>query len=335
MIIGALAALVLGMVVLERRDAAFYAGESVGRNGISVRAKAMIMFARLINVRGCWTSEVRIRAAIAKDRQQGPALPPVDFARRFALENITQSGRPVYRVAPKAQSPTAHVFYLHGGGFVRSITSLHWEFVAKLVDRLGCEVVVPLYPLAPEHAVDDILEFLLRSYQAELARAPGFWTVMGDSAGASLVLSLAMQLRNLEATQPDRLVLMSPALDLSQDDAADSRNPSDPIIDSRALPILAGLYGPGLDSKEPRISPLYGRLDGLPNTVIFVGTREIVYPSVQRFMQAAQRAGMPAVLFEYPGMVHVWPLFPIPEAERAFSQIARALGPSWPDRRES
>lgn len=300
------------------------------RAAVSIRAKAMIVLARMLNVRGSWTSEVRIRKAIAKDRLRGPALPSPDAARGCRLEEIAHSGRPVYRVAPQTQPPARHVFYLHGGGFVRSITSLHWELVAKLAGRLGCEVVVPLYPLAPEHGIDEILAFLLRCHEDEFARQPGPWTIMGDSAGASLTLSLAMRLRDLGMAQPERLVLMSPALDLSQDDAADSKNGIDPIVDSRALPVLASLLGPGLDPRDPRLSPLYGKLEGLPATTVFVGTREIVHPSVQRFMRAAERAGVPAVLHEYPGMVHAWPLFPIPEAQRALEQIAHAMGCACP-----
>ena len=147
-----------------------------------------------------------------------------------------------------------------------------------------------------------------------------------------MALALAMQLREHGIAQPARLVLLSPALDLSMDTEADERNADDPVVDSRALPILARLYGPGLDAKDPRLSPLYGCLEGLPDTTILVGTREIAYPSVRRFMHSAEPAGAPVVLFEYPGMIHVWPLFSIPEADRAFSQIARVIGKSWPER---
>ena len=49
----------------------------------------------------------------------------------------------------------------------------------------------------------------------------------------------------------------------------------DPLIHKDYLEALAGAYLPaGMDRKGPRVSPLYGDLEGLPPTLVQVGSAE-------------------------------------------------------------
>ena len=54
-----------------------------------------------------------------------------------------------------APSPTAHVLYLHGGGFMAPISAWQVRYAARMADALGARVVMPDYPLAPEHTWRD------------------------------------------------------------------------------------------------------------------------------------------------------------------------------------
>jgi acetyl esterase/lipase len=73
------------------------------------------------------------------------------------------------------------------------------------------------------------------------------------------------------------------------------------------------LYAGDLDVRDPIVSPLFGSFEGLPPIAVFTGTRDLTNPDASR---------LPATVYEYPGMVHVWMLFPMPEATRAVAQIA-------------
>src|SRR5689334_16983925 len=74
-------------------------------------------------------------------------------------EAVSADGVPCHWIIPQ-NSPTDRVLmYLHGGGFVLGLTSLHFEMVAHLAQKLGIRALMVDYRLAPEHpfpaGVDD------------------------------------------------------------------------------------------------------------------------------------------------------------------------------------
>ncbi len=65
------------------------------------------------------------------------------------------------------------------------------------------------------------------------------------------------------------------------------------------------------------MSPIYGDLNGLKRVVLFVGTREILYPDIIRFDQLLDRADVEHTLIAGRDMGHVFPACPIQEAHQA------------------
>ncbi|EUJ53169.1 alpha/beta hydrolase fold domain-containing protein [Listeria fleischmannii] len=63
-----------------------------------------------------------------------------------------------FEITP-AKKTSQTIIYLAGGGFVLPITSLHYEFIAQIVEETGARLVVPNYPLAPYYHVDDVMAF--------------------------------------------------------------------------------------------------------------------------------------------------------------------------------
>lgn len=273
---------------------------------VSFQAHLVVAMARVVRVKRS-LGVARLERTIVADRKNGPTEPSKAFQRRFSVE---RSGS-VYVVKPKGDASSHHVLYFHGGGFVLSITELHWNFVGKLVEKLRCAVTVPLYPLAPENKARDLFAAMLPLYH-DLVEKVGAenLTVMGDSAGGNIALSLAMQADR----RPGRLVLLSPGLDFT---FTDPKQPAldrvDPILDLAGARKLGPMYVGDLDVRDPTVSPLFGSFDGLPPIAVFTGTRDITNADAHR---------IDATVYEYPGMVHVWMLFPMPEATRAIAQIA-------------
>lgn len=287
----------------------------------SFQARALTAIVTLMRVCRMWDPE-QLDTTIAKDRRKGAAQPD-DLEKRFVVRKETIMGQAVFTVTPKGRMAQRQILYLHGGGFVMSITQPHWEFVGKIADLLDATVTVPTYPLAPEHSIDDTLAMVMPLYERLVSPYPGRLTIMGDSGGGNLALVVAMQARDAGYPLPSQIVLVSPGLDFSFSNPAQvAIDKRDPILSLRGMKKLGQMRAGRYDIRDPKISPLFGNLRGLPPMAVLTGTRDITNPDAHVLRAKLTELGAPPVFFEYPEMMHVWPLFPVPEAERAQRQIA-------------
>ena len=89
-----------------------------------------------------------------------------------------------------------------------------------------------------------------------------------------------------------------------------SKSAVDPLIQKGYLEELANAYAPaGMDRRDPRLSPLFADLKGLPPTLIQVGSAETLLDDAVRFAAAAGAADVAATLEVWPHMIHAWPLW--------------------------
>jgi monoterpene epsilon-lactone hydrolase len=265
----------------------------------------------------------------AADRSLPTGLVP-RFGRRFSVvtEVLTGAGGefPAYVVTPRGAEPRRTVVYLHGGGYVSGIDPNHVRYATRLALALDARVVLPDYPLAPEHTWRD-------SHQpiADLvARWAGESDVVlaGDSAGGGLALALALTLRDRGGPQASRLVLHSPWVDLTSsapETAAFSER--DPWLFLGKLTAYAGWWaGSPEDLARPEVSPGLGDLSGLPPTLMFCGTRDTLAPGCRLLEHRATEAGWDLTYVEVADLIHVYPLLPfLPEAEDAWARTREFL----------
>ena len=117
------------------------------------------------------------------------------------------------------------VVYLHGGGYVAADRPVHVRYAARLASALGARVVLPDYPLTPEHTWRDSHDAM-----ADLAERLGADSeevvLAGDSAGGGYALALALTLRDRGGPQPSRLLLHSPWVDLTTSTPETRRSPA-------------------------------------------------------------------------------------------------------------
>lgn len=266
------------------------------------------------------TTPERARARMIAE-QASPA-PPARLRRRHRITEGECGGFGVYTVDPRGRAPHCSVIYLHGGAYIGEITAHHWRFVARLAER-GARVIVPIYGLAPRWTHRDAYPFLDGVLDRHTADMPGPWTLMGDSAGGGLALGWAQTLRDrgADVRQPDRLVLLSPWLDLT------IANPEvagidDPWLVRDGLLEVGRAWAGGDDPTDPRLSPLFGELAGLPGIDLHAGTRDLSYPDCVLLRDRAAAAGVPVGLTVVDGGLHVTPLLPVREGRTAAAQIA-------------
>ncbi|SEH50672.1 MULTISPECIES: alpha/beta hydrolase fold domain-containing protein [Atopobiaceae] len=238
----------------------------------------------------------------------------------------TRDGMKTFHVGTTGKNKHA-ILYLHGGAYVQQISPFHWQMIDKLCVETEAEVVVPIYPLAPAHDYDEAYSLLTDLYEGMCDRyGADAITIMGDSAGAGLAAGMAETFSHYKLEQPAHLVLISPIVDLSM------RNPDihdffdrDPMLAPWGLAQLGDLWADGDDICDPRLSPIYGDVSDLKNVTIFTGTREIFYPDAIKFAEKLKDAGVTCDLRVGQGMNHDWPLYPIPEAKEAISQMVQVV----------
>jgi acetyl esterase/lipase len=262
-----------------------------------------------------------LRRQIARHRSVEPARPSARLRRKVSIDAVELSGAPVFVLRPRAGWSGATILYLHGGAWVFDVLAPHWRIVETLIERTGARVLMPRYPLAPEATWRETYGFLDRLLSEHLATDRDRLIVAGDSAGGCLSVGLAQRLCARGEARPAGLVLFSPALDLTfSDPRVHAIEPHDPMLAVAGCREAARLWAAGRSPADPRISPLFGPLDGLPPVAMFTGTRDLLHPDALRLHDRLVRAQRDVTLHRYRGLCHVFVGAPIPEAARALKE---------------
>lgn len=234
-------------------------------------------------------------------------------ASEFAVHVLTPRG-----------GATATLLHLHGGAYVAGIDPFHVRWLTKVARRLKARIVLPDYPLAPgftwRDSFDQMREVAAR-WAATAAEEGGPFWLTGDSAGGGYALGLAQTMRDSGAAMPDKMVLISPWLDLAlATPGTDEVAQEDPWLVPENLREF-GRWWAGFETSRAEVSPLNGSVDDLPRTLMFIGTRDSFHPGCVALSEKAAGAGWDLTMSVEPGAVHVYPLLPgIPEAHRALEQ---------------
>jgi monoterpene epsilon-lactone hydrolase len=227
-----------------------------------------------------------------------------------SLERVQIGGIEALRIDAGSDSEREPVVHLHGGGYSMGSPETHRPLAARLSRKLGRPVLLPRYRRPPEHpcpaALDDVLS-LWRALPAASTRV-----LIGDSAGGGLALALAMALRDAGAPLPERMVLMSPWTDLSlSGESIDRQGEADVFFRRAGLELMAGRYAGSIERRDPRVSPLWGELGGLPRMLIQAGGDEALLDDSTRLAQRVREAGGEVELRVWPGQGHVFQATPM------------------------
>lgn len=247
--------------------------------------------------------------------------------RKHHISKRDVNGHLVWTIAPKQAAGPKHIIYLHGGAYVNSFASQHWDLMSKLVQMLNCTIIAPNYPHAPEHYVHDVFDLLIPLYTELVARVGSSnLTIMGDSSGGGMSLALAQRLREDGFDQPSHLVLLSPWLDATVSNPEIKKiDRIDPFLGVEGLKYGGAVYARDVDPMTYLVSPVYGSLKNLAPILLFIGTRDILYPDCRKLRDNAAAEGVTINYREYEGMVHNWMLGPMPEAKQAIKEIVNFI----------
>lgn len=235
-----------------------------------------------------------------------------------STEDVTIDGSipaRVYRPTITGSAPT--IVYFHGGGFVIGDLDTH-EGVCRLLSRdVGAVVISVDYRLAPEHhfptAVDDCYQALrwvadrIRDFGGDATRL----VVGGDSAGGNLS-AVCAQLAHSDGLDLAAQLLVYPAVDLLGDYPSREENGEGYFLTLADMEWFARHYI-GMDETDPaaaalavdpRLSPLYGNLEGLAPAVVVTAEFDPLRDEGNVYAERLAAAGVKVEHRQFPGLIH-------------------------------
>ncbi|MCH7321967.1 alpha/beta hydrolase [Solibacillus sp. MA9] len=231
-----------------------------------------------------------------------------------------------YYTINEQRKPKKVIYYFHGGAYINDPLSFHWRYLIKLAKATDYTIVVPIYPKLPRHTVLECYEAIYALYERLLEHYDAPFIFMGDSAGGGLALGFAQDVKLLNKRQPEHIILNSPWLDVTGVDPRYKQlEKIDPMLGIQGAQELGRLWAKDVGIKNYKVSPLNGDIQDIGKLTLFVGTGELLLVDAHMLREKAQQEHVPLQYFEYSKMNHVFPVFPVPEAKKAFKELLKII----------
>lgn len=231
------------------------------------------------------------------------------------------------------EKPDLVVYYLHGGGFSMGSSYFYLEFLIAWLTMLKTKgfrypaIFALDYSLVPEGTWPKQFQEtragyrLLCDYLGDGSRI----CVSGDSAGATLILSLLLRNEKVgePVPRPGLAVLLSPWTHLVS--TLNKNTPSD-YLDSDSLHLYAQQYAGRASVEDPVLSP------GLTYTGwqvsapakgyhIIYGAEEVFAPGIQETVKNMKRSGAAVEMTREDAGIHAWPVVDLFLADSAEDRL--------------
>ncbi|TDX02128.1 alpha/beta hydrolase fold domain-containing protein [Dinghuibacter silviterrae] len=243
---------------------------------------------------------------------------PYDYEPTVSIAPATINGVSCYWFTPEDPDQGKTIIYLHGGGFAMGSIRSHDKFVSHLAKKLQARTLFIEYALAPEKPWPAGIQDILSVYgEVDLPY------LIGDSAGASLIVQVIGELLKRDLPLPKAAVLISPWIRLACDYPSYEANAAiDPVLTRDLLQMLARAYAG--DGTLDLASPENVRPARFPPVLIMAGSNEILLDDSRHFYEYIKDIQPVSRLTIYEDQVHVWLRKDVysTAGRRAFEEIA-------------
>jgi len=227
------------------------------------------------------------------------------------------------------------ILYLHGGAYIAMSAGSYRVITSRLAIWSDTRLFALNYRLAPEYPFPAALDDAVAAYRAliEAGTPAGRIVVAGDSAGGGLALALLVALRDSGDALPAGVVLMSPWTDLAATGRSLIDNDeSDALFFGTWVGGVARHYLGDTPATNPRASPVYADLTGMPPMLVQVSGSEVLLDDSRRVTENARRSGVVVTERIWPGLPHVWQFFApiLPEGRAALREAAAFVRSALP-----
>jgi acetyl esterase/lipase len=249
----------------------------------------------------------------------------IKLPKNISSQQTSLNGINAEWIIPANPAKDKVLLYIHGGGFISGSCLTHRMHVAKFANGCNLKSLVFDYRLAPEHPFPAALEDCIAAYTwlINLGYEPKDIIIGGESAGATLTLSLLLALKENNIQLPKAAFSISPITDLSCSAKSFIYNAAKDVAPMNSWSVWTNLYISDNDLKNPLLSPQFGNYEGIPPIYVCVGTHEIHLEDCVNVAKAAEQQGVEVTLRKWEHMIHAFPLLTpmFPEAKEAFSEI--------------
>lgn len=240
--------------------------------------------------------------------------------------NWNIAGVPCLSVIPKNKPYDKTIVYFHGGGYVIGSAKGYHVTLAHLANECGARVLGVEYRCTPEATIDELWSDCSKVIDA-LAGEREQFILMGDSAGAGLVLEMCQRLKHkIMLDHLSHIVLLSPWVTPSQPDLLDHQYEQGDILSAALLKRWYDATVPHADQAE-----LLDYQDrdwrGLPPTYLQIAGAEMFRSQGEAFAKTLAAAEVDVSFDLMPDQFHVFQtLAPmVIEARPAIHKISQFL----------
>ncbi|MFI5957985.1 alpha/beta hydrolase [Cryptosporangium sp. NPDC051539] len=268
------------------------------------------------------------------DLRDPSTLPAVAAVEDVTIDGPGSTPLPGRIYRPEAGGPVPTIVFFHGGGFVLGDVETHDDHGRWLCREVGAVVVSVGYRLAPESPfpgpVDDALVAVrwAAARISDLGGDPDRLAVAGDSAGGNLAAVVAQDCRDAGGPALAAQLLLYPATDFAGDYPSMAENADGYFLTESDMIWFTTHYVPsGADPGDPRLSPLRGRLEGLPPAVVATAGFDPLRDAGDAYASALGDAGVRTITHRFDGLIHgFFGLGPVsPASEEAVRTVCASL----------
>ena len=240
--------------------------------------------------------------------------------REIQLENVVG----VWITPDQSEKPDIVVYYCHGGGFSMGSSYFYLEFLiawVSLLQQAGYRnpaIFALEYTLVPDAAYPTQLDQTMTGYNyvRSIIEDTSRICVGGDSAGATLILSLLLHIaegEDYEKRKPGFATLISPWTTLF---SSQNRNTASDFLDANSLHIYGRQYaGSEKRLNDSLVSPgvcedstWWAKASPVKGFGVLFGSEELLGPELRDLIALWRKSGCSVSVREEPGAIHAWPV---------------------------
>jgi len=243
-------------------------------------------------------------------------VPPVGVPEMAKVEDRTIPAADGAEIPVRIYWPTAApgphpvVVFFHGGGWVIGNIESHDSTVKALAEASGMVFVSVDYRLAPEHKFPTPPEdcFAATKWVAENADELGVdasrLAVAGDSAGGNLAAAVTLMARERGGPAIKFQLLIYPCTDFDPTRRSMVDNAAGYFLTRDAMEWFYGHYLDDEHRDHHFAAPIKGELSDLPPALVITAEFDPLRDEGNDYGHRLQRAGVPATVSCYEGMIH-------------------------------